>query len=278
MNKNTLEIVLLKGEEILKEAGILEAKLDAWYLLEYYFHITRSEFFLNPRKEINPSMTKEYLSLIQKRADRIPLQYITGEQEFMGLTYKVTPDVLIPRQDTETLVEEVMKVANHKKVLDLCTGSGCIIISLSVLCNLEKALGTDISKEALAIAKENASNHQAEAIFLEGNLLESVTESFDIIVSNPPYIPTTDIDGLMTEVREHEPILALDGREDGLYFYRKIVKEAPNYLNPGGMLFLEIGYNQGEALMNLLGESGYEDIRLIKDLAGHNRVVYGRIQ
>ena len=277
MNEITLDMVLSQGVKVLKKAGIIEAELDAWYLLEYYFHITRSEFFLYSDRKITSLQMSEYISLIEKRESRIPLQYITGEQEFMGLDFKVTPDVLIPRQDTEVLVEEVMKVSDHKKVLDLCTGSGCIIISLSKLCQLEKAVGTDLSTAALSVARDNISSNGAMVTLLQGDLFEPVTETFDIIVSNPPYIPTSHIDGLMEEVRDYEPRLALDGKEDGLYYYKRIVKESVHYLNSGGMLFLETGYDQGEDLTRLLEESGYQDIRIKKDLAGLNRVICGRI-
>lgn len=276
-NKITLATALAKGVKTLEEEGIKEAKLDAWYLMEYYFNVTRAEFFLHSDREITSLQMDKYTALTQKRADNVPLQYITGGQEFMGLKFKVGPDVLIPRQDTEILVEEVLKVAKDKEILDLCTGSGCIITSLSKLGRLKRAVGTDISKKALEIAKENIKSHQVDVTLLHGDLFESVTGKFDIIVSNPPYIPTADINGLMVEVKEHEPFIALDGKEDGLHFYRRIAAEAGKYLNPGGMLFLEIGYDQGPDLVQLLKKSGYYDVEIIKDLAGLNRVAYGRI-
>lgn len=277
MDRITLEIALSLGVETLKEAYIEEAKLDAWYLLEYYFKVNRADYLIHSDREITTLQLEEYSALIHKRANNIPLQYITGEQEFMGLKFVVSPDVLIPRQDTEVLVEEVMKVAGNKEVLDLCTGSSCIITSLAKLCRLKRAVGTDISSSALEIAKENIKNHQVDITLLHGDLFESVKGTFDIIVSNPPYIPTKDIEELMPEVKHHEPYMALDGKEDGLYYYRRIVKESKNYLNSGGMLFFEIGYDQGPALTELLQDSGYTDICIIKDLAGLNRVARGRI-
>jgi release factor glutamine methyltransferase len=277
MDRITLEIALTTGIKALEEAKIEEAKLDAWYLLEYYFHITRAEYLMYPEREITNLQMKEYESLINTRSNNIPLQHITGEQEFMGLNFMVSPAVLIPRQDTEVLVEEVMKVAQNKDVLDLCTGSSCIITSLAKLCTLNKAVGTDISEEALKIARKNINNHHVNVTLLQGDLFESVRDTFDIIVSNPPYIPTRDIEELMPEVKNHEPYIALDGKEDGLYFYRRIIKESLEYLRSDGQIYFEIGYDQGPSIANLLDDSGYKDVRIIKDLAGLDRVVSARI-
>jgi release factor glutamine methyltransferase len=272
----TLEDALYNGRMLLKEKGITEADLDAWYLLSYLFKISRTQFFMQPKAEIPDFEFEQYLKLIKERADHIPLQYITGSQEFMGLDFHVTKDVLIPRQDTEILVEEVLKVSEGKSVLDLCTGSGCILISLAKLGGIKRGMGVDISKKALAVAKENASRLEAAVTFIESDMFEEVRDKFDIIVSNPPYIPTKDVKELMEEVKGHEPKLALDGSEDGLFFYRIIANSLNEYLHPGGFIFFEIGYNQGESVKTLLQNAGVTDIRLRKDLAGLDRVISGR--
>lgn len=274
----TREAALQKATSFLEEAHIEEGKLDAWYLFEHALSIPRTEYFMNPHLELNQSQYNYYMDLVQLRSQRIPLQYITKEQEFMGLVFRVSPHVLIPRQDTEVLVEEVMKVAQDKEILDLCTGSGCIITSLAKLCALKRAVGSDISEEALSVARYNGDKHNVQVEYVQGDLFQSVTGTYDIIVSNPPYIPTRDIEELMPEVREHEPMLALDGKEDGLYFYRRIAKEGKQYLKPHGQLFLEIGYNQGQALTRILEEEGYVDIQVKQDLSGLDRVVSGNIE
>jgi release factor glutamine methyltransferase len=272
----TLEDALQAGKLILKEKNITDGDLDAWYLMSHYYEITRASYFSEPTKQITEDQYNEYLKLIEKRSLHIPLQYITGEQEFMGLTYHVSEDVLIPRQDTEILVQEVMKVSKDAEVLDLCTGSGCIIISLSKLGDIKSGIGVDISEGALNIARENANRLQADVSFLKSDMFTEVKGQFDIIVSNPPYIPTKDILGLMDEVKEHEPFIALDGKEDGLYFYEIIIKELGHYLKHGGYIFFEIGYNQGDDIKSLLIDAGVKDVEIIKDLAGLDRVVKGR--
>lgn len=271
------EAALAAGIKRLEEAKIQEARLDAWYLLEDCTNITRSWYLLHKEEGIPEELFQIYMATIERRADNIPLQHITGEQEFMGLVFQVSDAVLIPRQDTEILVEEVLTEVKDRSVLDVCTGSGCIIISLAKLGSPSKAAATDISEAALAVARKNASTHQADVEFYQGDLFEHVTGSFDLIVSNPPYIPTDVIRDLMPEVRDHEPMLALDGKEDGLYFYHRIIKEARKYLNPEGQLFFEIGYDQGPALQALLEAEGYVDIRVIQDLAGLDRVVRARL-
>ncbi|MGB8455730.1 MAG: peptide chain release factor N(5)-glutamine methyltransferase [Anaerocolumna sp.] len=272
----TLEDALKEGRSLLKGKEIAEGDLDAWYLLSYYFKMDRTRFIMQSQMTITEEQYKAYLDLIGKRSEHVPLQYITGEQEFMGFKFLVSKDVLIPRQDTEILVEEIIKVSKDAEVLDLCTGSGCIIISLAKLGEIKSAVGVDISKAALLIAKENAKQLQADVIFIESNMYSQISGKYDIIVSNPPYIPTQDIWSLMEEVKNHEPILALDGSADGLYFYRIIIDGLRQYLNPGGYLFFEIGYNQGEAVSELLREAGITDIKLKKDFAGLNRVISGR--
>ena len=203
----------------------------------------------------------------------------------MGLTFKVNEHTLIPRQDTEILVEEAMRhLSDGMRILDMCTGSGCILLSLLKYSNECEGIGIDISGKALAVARENASHLQLDASFLEGDLFtpladfvsEKTTDRlFDMIVSNPPYIETAVIDTLMPEVREHEPVLALDGMEDGLHFYRRIVSEAPAHMRKGAYLFFEIGCEQGEAVKTLMQEGGFEQVEILKDYAGLDRVVYG---
>lgn len=273
----TKQQLLYWGEESLKEANIGEASLDAWYLMEYALSTNRMDFLMNRNQTVCEKQVEQYQKLIEQRASHIPLQHLTGVQEFMGYPFKVNEFVLIPRQDTELLVEEVLKKADGKKVLDMCTGSGCIIISLSKFSNLQKAVGVDISKEALKVAKENVIALKADVDLIESDLFSNVNkeESFDIIVSNPPYIESSEVDKLMPEVKDHEPRLALDGMEDGLYFYRKIVKEAKHYLTENGALFFEIGYNQGKVVRELMIENGYKEVKVIKDLCGLDRVVTG---
>ncbi len=207
------------------------------------------------------------------------MQHILGSQDFMGLTFRVNEHVLIPRQDTETLVELVLEEHKdrNKKVLDLCTGSGCIAVSLSVLGGFEDVTATDLSFEALKVAKENAERllDQGRAIrFLQGDLFDCLETRFDIITANPPYIATGVIRNLAPEVRDHEPRMALDGDEDGLCFYRRIAAKAGEWLEPGGCIYLEIGYDQGLAVSRLLEETGFENIRIVKDTPGLDRVVY----
>ena len=222
---------VLYGQKELEEAQIENASGDAWYLFSECFHISREDYLFGMTDEINDKEAEErYKELIQKRKEHVPLQYILGTQEFMGYTFKVTPDVLIPRADTETVLEEVLDQLKQSKkpdtILDICTGSGCIAISLA-------------------------------------------------LILNPPYITTEECGKLMPEVKDHEPMLALDGKEDGLYFYKKIIKEAKNYLNPDGMLAFEIGYDQGEAVKNLMEAQDFACVEIKKDLAGLDRLVFG---
>ncbi|MBR1692132.1 MAG: peptide chain release factor N(5)-glutamine methyltransferase [Lachnospiraceae bacterium] len=263
------------GAAALKEKGLEEAELDARLLLEFVCKTTRSDLYAHGDREISHEEFETYLFYLMQRGKHIPLQHLTREQEFMGLTFQVNEHVLIPRQDTETLVEEVlMQLHDGMRILDLCTGSGCILLSLLHYSNSCEGIGADVSEEALAVARDNAHRLGLEAVFLKSDLFENVTGSFDIIVSNPPYIETKVIDTLMEEVREHEPRLALDGGEDGLLFYRRIAEDAKRYLCRGGMLFLEIGYRQAEDVGRLLERAGYVDIEVKKDLAGLDRVVY----
>ncbi|MCI9081950.1 MAG: peptide chain release factor N(5)-glutamine methyltransferase [Lachnospiraceae bacterium] len=273
----TFEKAWNHGKSILQSAGIAESEIDAWYLLEYVFKIDKSWYYLHSRDEMQEEKYHEYELLLKKRSERIPLQYITGSQEFMGLNFKVNSHVLIPRQDTETLVEEAVKrLEPGMEVLDLCTGSGCVIISIM---KQKPVTGTasDISKQALLIAKENARNNQVEVTLVRSDLFQNITGSYDMIVANPPYIPTEAIAELMPEVRDFEPIDALDGKEDGMYFYHKIVQESRRFLKSNGYLCLEIGHDQGGRVAFLMEENGFRNVKVVKDLARNNRVVCGNL-
>lgn len=271
----TYRQLLEVGKERLKAQQIADFEIDAWYLLSFVSGMDRTGYLMHMGTEAPTEYAETYKKLIEKRAAHIPLQHLTGEQEFMGHRFLVSPDVLVPRQDTEVLVEEAAKrLRAGMKVLDLCTGSGCIIISLCLECPGIEAYGSDISDRALQIAVKNAKINQTEIQFSRGNLFEAVSGPFDMIVSNPPYIPSRVIDGLMEEVREHEPLLALDGGEDGLSFYRRIAEEGRRHLKDSGFLFLEIGHDQSEAVRYILEEDGYEEIHIVKDLAGQTRVVH----
>ncbi len=273
----TLQMIYKEGAETLEHAGIPDAKLDAWYLLEYVTGISRASYFGDPKREVPKEQAESYREVILRRAGHIPLQHITGEQEFMGYTFLVNPDVLIPRQDTETLTEEALKFTEPgMKVLDLCTGSGCILISLMKKCHGLTGTGCDISEKALKTARENGRRLQVEASWIQSDLFEQISERFDLIVSNPPYIRTGVIEELQEEVRLHDPWIALDGKKDGLYFYRRIIAESTGYIRDNGALMFEIGHDQAEDVVRLMEEAGYTQIRVKKDLAGLDRVVTGR--
>ncbi len=272
-----------EGRARLAEAGIDEAALDARLLLEHVCGTDRNTLLAHGDRVVSEEEDHGYRELIEKRAARVPLQHLTGEQEFMGLTFAVNKDVLVPRQDTEVLVEEVMQALHDgMRILDLCTGSGCILLSLLQYSNDCTGVGVDMSAAALAVAEENYERLRAErpemkACFAQGDLFAALEqgERFDIIVSNPPYIETGVIDTLMPEVREHEPRMALDGGADGLSFYRKIAQEAGDYLVGGGMLFFEIGYGQADHVREIMAEAGFGEIQVAKDFAGLDRVVCG---
>lgn len=278
----TYRSLVTEGGKLLQAAGVPEAELDAWYLLEYLrkergSRSDRQWYLLCREEEADMEEEEGYRELIGRRAKRIPLQQITGEQEFMGFPFLVNEHVLIPRQDTETLVEEAMeKSGKSDRVLDMCTGSGCILLSLLKLVPELSGTGADISQEALKVAVENGKRLQTEASFLESDLFEKVEGVFDLIVSNPPYIASDEIGTLMEEVRDHEPIGALDGSADGLAFYRRLVQEGKDHLKSGGWMLFEIGCTQAEAVMELLKKGGFQEIYVKKDLAGLDRVVGGR--
>ena len=350
--------VLNYGKKILKNAGIVEADLDAWYLFGQIFGISRAQYFLCARENIAGSTAQKmaaqeqtgnslesknaldcvelwlkeklsaYENTLEKRASRIPLQQILGQQEFMGLTFFVNEHVLIPRQDTETLVELVLNEQKDKNIsiLDMCTGSGCIAVSLKKLGGYACVEGADISEEALKVAKRNSeeilensdvnndavssrteqiqnctnlTNNQNKQDNSEERMVSEVrrgsqtgvtfrhsdmfssfreTEQFNVIVSNPPYVPSAVIEELEPEVRDHEPRGALDGTADGLYFYRILAEECAKHLTPGGHVYFEIGYDQGMAVKELLDNHGFKDTRVIQDLTGKDRVVCGTWQ
>jgi len=272
-DRHTLEEALKNAKLYLKQLNIVDNEVDAWQLMSYHFQISRSEYYMNLDKELGEEEYNAYMDLIRMRGEHIPLQYITGEQEFMGLKFMVSKDVLIPRFDTEILVDEILKVSKGKDILDICTGSGCIILSLSKLGNINLGVGVDISEKALNIARKNGESLDSPVTFILSDMFANVSGKYDIIVSNPPYIPTKDITDLMDEVKIHEPFIALDGKEDGLYFYRKIIEELPKFLKPNGEVYFEIGFDQGEKVSELLRDKNFTHIKVIKDMANLDRVV-----
>ncbi len=262
----------------LEEYGIDDAGIDAALLMEYVYGVDRRSFLLRGEEEADPDKFDEYSCLLYKRARRIPLQHLTGVQNFMGLDFEVSEDVLIPRQDTEILVEEVLKDnISSASVLDLCTGSGCILISLMHYASSVRGTGVDLSEAALRMAEKNASALCPECedrlIWICADLYEGVDGKYDYIVSNPPYIASDVISDLMEEVRDHDPLMALDGGKDGLDFYRRIIEGAARHLNPEGKIYLEIGFDQGESVAALLEKAGFTDICVVKDYNGLDRVV-----
>ena len=290
-------ILVKEGEYRLAKAFCMDAKIDAEELYCFLTGIDRVHLFLKANEEVDPETEEKYMELIARRAQRIPLQHITGVQEFMGHTFKVSPDVLIPRQDTETLVLEAGRTiqANPQKkagfwdklkgrgdweVLDLCCGSGAVGISLTKMYSNIKVTATDISEAALKVAEENAENLRTKIKFLQGDMFAPLNgKKFDMIVSNPPYIRTNMISILQEEVKKHEPLTALDGGRDGLDFYKIIVEQAADHLTSGGWLLMEIGHDQGEDLRKMLKDSQkYTPAEVVKDLPGRDRVVKCRLK
>ena len=278
----TYREIYQQGFDTLVDANVPDAKLDAKLLLEYVCGTTQHDMILNGNRVLKEEEVVRYEELITKRASRIPLQHLTGVQEFMGYTFKVNEHVLVPRQDTEILVEEALQFLKPgMMVLDMCTGSGCILLSLLTLGEDVTGTGVDISAKALQVATENAKQISAQAdkdlsaTFLESDLFEKVTGKFDMIVSNPPYIASAVIDTLEPEVRLHEPLNALDGTADGLYFYERIIAESRDYLKENGLLIFEIGHDQGEAVSDFMKKAGFQGVYVKKDYAGLDRVVVG---
>lgn len=275
----TLREALLYGKDFLQKSEIEEYETDAWLLLEGACGCTRNDYYMRGETPLTEEEETLFLDGLKKRSKRIPVQHILGTQEFMGLTFRVTPDVLIPRQDTETLVEEVLKVVKPgNRILDLCTGSGCILLSVLHYAKECAGTGADLSEAALCVAEENARALGIDAAFVHTNLFEKIEGRYDVIVSNPPYIATEEIETLMPEVRKMEPRMALDGGADGLVFYRKIVAASKNYLNPGGRLLFEIGCSQGRDVAEMMNAAGFGEIQVKKDLAGLDRVVSGKME
>lgn len=275
----TYREAIVLGESILRKADIVDAKTDSWLLLAMACKIDHTYYYMHIDEEMTEEQAREFEVLIKKRAERVPLQYITGEQEFMGLMFRVNSNVLIPRQDTETLVEEALKVVRPgMKIMDMCTGSGCVLISILKNAHDIEGIGYDISKQAINVAKENAKLNEVPAVFERSDLFEDVVENdFDVIVSNPPYIPTDVIATLMPEVAEFEPREALDGKGDGLYFYSKILEQCKNYMKPDGYVLFEIGCKQGDSVSTMMRLAGFSEVHVIKDLARNDRVVMGHL-
>ncbi|WP_045000271.1 peptide chain release factor N(5)-glutamine methyltransferase [Shuttleworthella satelles] len=293
----TYREALTWGKEQLQTAQVPDFALDAGYLLEFASGRRHVDLILSDGEQMPDALLGKYRSCIERRAQRIPLQQITGSQAFMGLDFMVNEHVLCPRQDTETLVEEGLtilaslqsgSVKNRQanadreiRLLDLCTGSGCILISLLALARGQETpihgLAADLSPEALAVARENAKRNGVSAAFVLSDLFAEIEGSFDLITANPPYIPSGQLEDLMPEVRDHEPRMALDGDEDGLAFYRRIAGQAPDYLREGGWLLMEIAFDQGQAVRQMLADGPFEEIEIIQDLSGRDRVLKGRM-
>lgn len=270
--------ILSEATDRLEKVGIDEASTDAWVLFEYVFQMNRTQYFMRSNEPVDEVKTESYQNLIARRVEHEPLQYITGKAYFMGLEFEVNPSVLIPRYDTEILVEEALKhISEGCSVLDVCTGSGCIAISLAVLRKSCTVTGIDIAKDALKVANNNKLLNKSDNVtFVESDMFSNVTGQYDIIVSNPPYIRSAEVDVLMPEVVGHEPRLALDGMEDGLHFYKILARQSQKFLKDNGLLIMEIGYDQAEKVSLLLENNNYTDITVIRDLAGLDRVVCGR--
>ncbi len=295
--------LLQEGIEKLEEAQIPDATYDARQLLFHVTNLTYDRYLSCMMDEVPEEQCAAFYDAIEQRKKRIPLQHIIGSQNFMGYEFKVNSDVLIPRQDTETLVllaEEQLKrfsseqinrledcdrdgngVDRRVSVLDLCTGSGCV--GLALACRARDIAGSvpvqvtlaDLSERALVVAEENAKNLEIPVELIHSDLFQEIDKNFDMIVSNPPYIPTEVIRGLMPEVRDHDPHMALDGGDDGLYIYKQLIPEAFRRLPLGGALLLEIGFDQGESVSNLMKDAGFIEVCVHKDLAGNDRVVCG---
>ena len=270
--------IINKAQNTLEAAGIADSQVDSWLLAEFVFGITRAKYYTNMQMTVDRKSAEKYNELVNQRAGHIPLQHLVGTQEFMGFTFKVNENVLIPRQDTELLVENVADCLGNgeRTVLDMCTGSGCIAVSIDRLSKDSKVTAVDISEKALEVAQENNRFNNANVTFIQSDLFTNVTGRYDIIVSNPPYIRTDEIPKLMEEVKSHEPVMALDGMEDGLYFYKKICNEASDYLNDNGKIFFEIGYDQGDDVSEILRQNRFCNIEVLKDLSGNDRVVIAR--
>lgn len=275
MSAETLREAERRGAEILAAAGREEAAQTARLLLCHLLNFNFTDYVLAREDLLSPLDAARYEELLTRRASGVPLQYLTREQNFCGLSLYVDERVLIPRQDTECLVEEVLRDGAGGDLLDLCTGSGCIPLALLKHGNFSCALGADISVEALAVAEINRVRTGLALSLRQSDLFSEIPERFDVITANPPYIESAEIETLSVEVRNHEPRLALDGAADGLAFYRRLAAESGAHLKPGGRLYLEIGMSQGAAVASLLKAAAFSDIQIIRDLAGRDRIVKG---
>lgn len=283
MNPNkTVSQILLEAKKSLKQSGAVSYALDAELLLMHILNFTKTQLFTKDIVALTKEQQEKYEFLIEERKRGVPVQYLLGECEFMGLPFYVNESVLIPRADTEILVETVLEY--HQKetfqtVLDIGTGTGCIAVSIAHYTNMQ-VYAVDINEKALKTAQKNAKKNHVTIEFIKSNLFSNFPESFyhtfDVIVSNPPYICTEEIETLMTEVKDFEPRLALDGGEDGLFFYHEIVKQSQKFLKENGYLFFEIGCEQAEQVKDIMDLNGFENIEIRKDLAGLDRVIVGR--
>ncbi len=280
---------VLSAADKLKKCGVDNPQYDSQELLMYAANMDRTTYLLHCEEHIDDKLYAVFEKLVKRRAAREPLQHILGYTYFWGRKYLVNENVLIPRQDTEVLIEKALEyICTGDSVLDMCTGSGCIIITLACEKKLSRAVGVDLSKKALEVARKNAVNLLADVEWIESDLFQQMDKSietnkqmnvlYDVIVSNPPYIESDVIDTLSDEVRYFDPLMALDGGNDGLVFYRKITEQSVNYLKQGGWLLYEIGSNQSKQVRDIMAANGYEDIHIVEDLAGLCRVVMGRLK
>jgi protein-(glutamine-N5) methyltransferase, release factor-specific len=274
-----IEELLREGKKVLEKNNIEEASIISRSLLQYVLKIDRNKLVINKDEEVENNKENEYIGYIKEVAAGKPVQYITNKQEFMGLSFFVDENVLIPQPDTEILVEEAIKYANQIKenveILDMCTGSGCIGVALAKHVKNAKVTLVDISTKALEVAKKNAKENEVKekVNFIQSDMFENIKSKFDVIVSNPPYIKTKVINELDLQV-QNEPHLALDGGENGLKFYEILINEAPKYLKENGKIFLEIGYDQKKEVEELARNSKlYKEIETVKDLANNDRVI-----
>ena len=277
----TIQELLTLGKEQLDSSGNEYSKYERKVLLEEVLGCNYMYMLMNGDEEVPPEKEQQYLELIRRRVEHYPLQYLLGYAHFMDYTFVVNENVLIPRNDTEVLVEQANDIldamAGNSKVLDLCCGSGCIGISLKLYHKGIQLYLSDVSEQALEVTRKNLAKHDVEAEVICDDLFNGMTERMDLIVSNPPYIESQVIPTLTPEVKEYEPMLALDGGEDGLNFYRRIVEESILHLKEKGWLLFEIGYNQGEAVKELMIKQGFQDVEVKKDYAGLDRIVYGHL-
>ncbi len=280
---SSIQQLLDIGKEKLIASGNEYAKYDRKVLLEETLGCNYMYMLTHGEEEVPAEKEERYLSLIERRAEHYPLQYLLGYAHFMDYTFFVNEHVLIPRNDTEILVEYADHVLKQMeqgqqsiRVLDLCCGSGCIGISLKLYHPEIELTLSDVSKDALQVVKKNVEQYQIQAHVNCGDLFEGLAGSYDMIVCNPPYIESEVVDTLMPEVKEYEPVLALDGGEDGLIFYRRIIEQAVKYLPEHGWIFFEIGSDQGKSVSELMQQQGFADVKIERDYAGLDRVVYGQ--